>query len=124
MLLFLFKKKNKNNLPRTNKTKQRRLILLYFCSKVHSDRSTGYPFAICFQVYSFIPSRILAPSISEEEQLYRCSINKLYNLLEEGFCLFFLCYHIFPVLSFSTVSTKLSQVQLQLAFVYMMCSTL
>lgn len=50
---------------------------------------TGYPFAICFQVFSFIRSHILAPSISEDEQLHRCSINKLHNLLEEGFCLFF-----------------------------------
>lgn len=50
---------------------------------------TGYPSAICFQVYSFIHSHILAPSISEEEQLHRCSINKLHNVLEEVFCLFF-----------------------------------
>lgn len=50
---------------------------------------SGYPFAICFQVYSFIHSHILAPSSSEDEQLYRCSINKLHKLLEEVFCLFF-----------------------------------
>lgn len=91
---------------------------------IQTGWSTGYPFAVCFQVYSFIPSHILAPSISEEDQLHRCSINKLYDLSEEVFCLFFLCYHIFPVLSFSMLSTKLSQVQLHLAFVYIMCSTL
>lgn len=50
---------------------------------------TGCPFAICFQVYSFIHSHILAPSISEDKQLHRCSIYKLHNLLEEIFCLFF-----------------------------------
>lgn len=50
---------------------------------------TGYSFAICFQVCSFIHSHILAPSISEDKQLHRCSINKLHNLLEEVFCLFF-----------------------------------
>lgn len=33
-----FIKKRKKNLPRTNKAKQRCLILLCFCSKVHSDR--------------------------------------------------------------------------------------
>lgn len=50
---------------------------------------TGCPFAICFQVSSFIHSHIFAPSISEDEQLHRWSINKLHNLLEEVFCLFF-----------------------------------
>lgn len=49
---YCFYLKKKKTLSRTNKTKQRRLILLYFRSKAHSDRLAHW-LSICHMLSSF-----------------------------------------------------------------------